>query len=153
METGFRISFFLLLSPSMSENIDNGIELSGWTVDMSTKRILVVDDNLSQLKLMKKLLGKLGYMTVTVDSAEEAEYILRCGEHFSLIITDLRMPWLNGLNFCRRVKILNPDLKIYALSGYLYNFDIKELEDAGFDGIYQKPISKANLEEILHAGI
>jgi len=120
---------------------------------MSTKKILVVDDNLSQLKLMKELLGKLGHMTVTVDSAEEAEYILRYGEHFSLIITDLRMPWLNGLNFCRRVKILNPDLKVYALSGYLYNFDMNELEDAGFDGIYQKPISKENLEEIINADI
>ena len=51
------------------------------------------------------------------------------------------------------MKILNPDLKIYAMSGYLYNFDMNELEDAGFDGIYQKPISKADLEEILHAGI
>jgi len=120
---------------------------------MITKKILVVDDNLSQLKLMKELLGKLGHMAVTVDSAEEAEYILKYGEHFSLIITDLRMPWLNGLNFCRRVKSLNPDLKIYALSGYLYNFDMNELEDAGFDGIYQKPISKANLEEILNADI
>jgi len=120
---------------------------------MITKKILVVDDNLSQLKLMKELLGKLGHMAVTVDSAEEAEYILKYGEHFSLIITDLRMPWLNGLNFCRRVKSLNPDLKIYALSGYLYNFDMNELEDAGFDGIYQKPINKANLEEILNADI
>jgi len=102
---------------------------------MITKKILVVDDDLSQLKLMKKLLGKLG------------------GEHFSLIITDLRMPWLNGLNFCRRVKSFNPDLKIYALSGYLFNFDMNELEDAGFNGVYQKPISKANLEEILNADI
>jgi CheY-like chemotaxis protein len=120
---------------------------------MITKKILVVDDDLSQLKLMKKLLGKLGHVAVTVDSAEEAEYILKYGEHFSLIITDLRMPWLNGLNFCRRVKSFNPDLKIYALSGYLYNFDMNELKDAGFDGIYQKPISKANLEEILNADI
>ena len=120
---------------------------------MSTKKILVVDDNLSQLKLMKALLGKLGHIAVTVDSAEEAEYILRCGEHFSLIITDLKMPWLNGLNFCRRVKILNPDLKIYALSGYLYIFDMNDLKNAGFDGIYQKPISKSNLEEILNADI
>ena len=120
---------------------------------MSTKKILVVDDNLSQLRLMKELLEKLGHMTVTVDSAEEAEHILRYGEHFSLIITDLRMPWLDGLKFCRRMKNFNPDLKIYALSGYIYNFDKNELEDAGFNGIYQKPISKANLEEILNADI
>jgi CheY-like chemotaxis protein len=93
------------------------------------------------------------YTTFDNISAEEAEYILRYEEHFSLIITDLRMPWLNGLDFCRRVKILKPDLKIYALSGCLYNFDKNELEDAGFDGIYQKPISNANLEEILNADI
>ncbi len=120
---------------------------------MCTKKILVVDDDLVHLKLMKRLLGKWGHRVVTADSTEEAEHILRYEEHFSLIITDLRMPWLNGLNFCRRVKISDPDLKIYALSGYLYNYDMNELENAGFDGIYQKPISKANLEEIFNADI
>jgi CheY-like chemotaxis protein len=120
---------------------------------MSTKKILVIDDQPSQLKLMRQLLKNLGYMAVTVDSAEEAEHILKFRENFSLIITDLKMPWLNGLNFCRKVKILNPDLKIYALSGCLYDFDINELENAGFDGIYQKPISKAHLIEILNADI
>ena len=105
---------------------------------MSTKRIFVVDDELSHLKLMKKLLEKLGHIVVTTDSAEEAEHILIYEEHFSLIITDLKMPWLNGLDFCRRVKILKPDLKIYALSGWVYNFDMNELEDAGFDEIMEK---------------
>ena len=102
---------------------------------------------------MKKLLGKLGHMVVTTDSAEEAEHILRYEEHFSLIITDQKMPWLKGLDFCRRVKILKPDTKIYALSGWVYNFDMNELEDAGFDGIYQKPIIKSNLAEILNEEI
>ena len=109
--------------------------------------------SLSRLLLMRKMLKKFGHMAVTVDSAEEAEYILRCGEKFSIIITDLKMPWLNGLNFCRNVKIFHPNLKIYALSGYLYDFDINELQDAGFDGLYQKLISKAQLAEILNADI
>ena len=72
------------------------------------------------------MLEKIGYLAVTVDSAEEAEHILRSGENFSIIITDLKMPWLNGLNFCRNVKIFHPDLKIYALSGYIYDFDIND---------------------------
>ena len=93
---------------------------------------------------------KAGHLIVTVDSAEEAEHILRYDEKISLIITDLKMPWLNGLHFCRRMKTLKPDLKIYALSGCVKNFDMNELENAGFDGIYQKPISKAKLEEILN---
>jgi len=118
-----------------------------------TKKILVVDDQRSQLKLMKQMLKKIGYMAVTVDSAEEAEYILRGEESFLMIITDLKMPWLDGLSFCKKAKIIDPNLKIFALSGFLYDFEMNELEDAGFDGIYQRPISKTNLEEILNAGI
>jgi CheY-like chemotaxis protein len=118
---------------------------------MSTKKILVVDDNLSFLNLMKRLFNKSDHLIITADSAEEAEHILRYEEKISLIITDLKMPWLNGIDFCRRVKTLKPDLKVYALSGCVNNFDMNELEEAGFNGIYQKPISKANLEEILKA--
>ena len=116
---------------------------------MSTKKILIVDDNISFLKLMERLFNKSDYMIITADSAEEAEHILRYEENISLIITDLKMPWLNGLDFCRKVKTLKPDLRVYALSGCVNNFDMNELEDAGFDGIYQKPISKVNLEEII----
>ena len=116
-----------------------------------TKKVLVVDDQRSQLKLMKKMLEKIGYMAVTVDSAEEAEHILTCGKSFSMIITDLKMPWLDGLRFCKKAKILDPNLKIYALSGFLHDFDIKELKDAGFDGIYEKPISRAQLAKILNS--
>jgi CheY-like chemotaxis protein len=120
---------------------------------MSTKKILVVDDNLSFLKFMRKFLNKFDHIIITADSAEEAEHILRYEEKISLIITDLKMPWLNGLDFCRRMKTLKPDLKIYALSGYVNDFDMNELKDAGFNGIYQKPIRKAKLEEILNADI
>lgn len=118
-----------------------------------TKKILVVDDQRSQLKLMKKRLENIGYMAVTVDSAEEAEYILRGEESFSVIITDLKMPWVDGLSFCKKAKILNPNLKIFALSGFLYDFDMDEIEGAGFDGIYEKPITKAQLAEILNTDI
>jgi len=118
-----------------------------------TKKILVVDDQRSQLKLMKKMLESIGYMAVTVDSAEEAEYILRGEESFSMIITDLKMPWVDGLRLCKKAKILDPKLKIFALSGCLYDFDMNELEEAGFDGIYEKPINKAQLAEILNVGI
>ncbi len=120
---------------------------------MSTKKILVVDDQPSQLKLLRQLLETLGCVAVTVDSAEEAEHILKFGENFSMIITDLRMPWLDGLKFCKKAKVLNPNIKIFALSGYLYDFDLNEIENAGFDGIYQKPISKAHLMEILNADV
>jgi hypothetical protein len=51
------------------------------------------------------------------------------------------------------MKVLKPDLKIYALSGWVYNFDMNELEDAGFDGIYEKSSIKSNLAAILNNDI
>jgi CheY-like chemotaxis protein len=145
------VMFAFSAHPRRFGNTDDSSSLPVRITDMNTKKVLVIDDQRSQLKLMRKMLEKFGYMAVTVESAEEAEYILRCGEKFSIIITDLKMPWLNGLNFCRNVKIFHPNSKIYALSGYLYNFDINELQDAGFDGLYEKPISKEQLIEILNS--
>ena len=59
---------------------------------------------------------------------------------FDAIVTDLRMPWMNGAEFCRRSRRIRPDMLIYALSGYIHEFDRKELLEAGFDGIFSKPI-------------
>jgi len=120
-------------------------------VYMNGKKILVIDDQRSQLRLIKKLLTKLGHTAVTVDSAEEADLILRWEQDFSLIITDLKMPWLDGLQFCKEVKSLHPNLKVYALSGFIGGYDPDELKAAGFDGVYEKPIRKSLLEEILDA--
>lgn len=112
-------------------------------------KVLVIDDQRSILKVIKELLASYGCHAVTVDSAEEAEQLIQWGQVFSLIITDLKMPWLNGVDFCKRVKALHPQIKIYALSGNIDCFDRKELDDSGFDGIFQKPVSSRVLKKIL----
>jgi len=118
---------------------------------MNGKKILVIDDQRNQLRLIKKLLTRLGHTAVTVDSAEEAGLILRWEKDFSMIITDLKMPWLDGLQFCRNAKTSYPKLKIYALTGFLGGYDPQEIKAAGFDGVYQKPVRETLLIEILDA--
>lgn len=112
-------------------------------------KILVIDDQVSHLRLMKKWLTRLGYRVVTVDSAEEAVEMIQWGERFSLIITDIKMPWLNGIQFCKQVKARYPEFGVVALSGHISEFDRQEMESSGFDGIYEKPITEALLKEIL----
>jgi CheY-like chemotaxis protein len=118
---------------------------------MNGKKILVIDDQRSQLRLIKKLLTKLGHTVVTVDSAEEAGLLLRWERNFAMIITDLKMPWLDGLQFCKDIKSAHPKLKIYALSGFVGGYNPEELKAAGFDGVYQKPVRETLLVEILDA--
>ena len=103
------------------------------------RKILVIDDNTTQCKVLKKLFESYGYSVVALDSPEEALYLLEWKD-FDAIITDLRMPWMNGAEFCRRSRNTRPETLIYALSGYIQEFDRAELLEAGFDGIFSKPI-------------
>lgn len=107
---------------------------------MNDEKILIIDDQRSHLRLMRDMLENCGWDPITVDSAEEAELILEWNPEICALITDLKMPWLNGIDFCIRTKRKYPDMKVYALSGNLDAFDQKSLENAGFDGIYQKPV-------------
>lgn len=113
------------------------------------RKILVIDDHRSQLKLMKNRLSRYGCNVVTADSAEEAVQMMQWGERFDIIITDLKMPWLNGIQFCRQVKADYPEIQVFALSGNISEYDKDELESSGFDGIYEKPISEEMLIQIL----
>ncbi len=116
---------------------------------MPDPQILVIDDQRSHLRLIKKFLEKYGWQALTVDSAEEAELILELGHPFRAIITDLSMPWLNGVEFCKKAKKTYPHIKIYALSGNPDLFGYDELENAGFDGFYMKPITINLIENLL----
>jgi CheY-like chemotaxis protein len=118
---------------------------------MRDEKILVIDDQRSHLRLMKRILEKFGKRSVTVDSAEEAEFILEWNSDYEALITDLKMPWLNGIDFCRKTKRKYPGIKIYALSGNVDAYSKTDLEDAGFDGIYQKPIRFDTIKAILDA--
>jgi CheY-like chemotaxis protein len=103
------------------------------------REILIIDDNAAQCKILKKLFESYRYSVVALDSPEEALYLLEWKD-FDVIITDLRMPWMDGAEFCRRSRSTRPETLIYALSGYIHEFDRNELLEAGFDGIFSKPI-------------
>ena len=116
---------------------------------MPIPKILVIDDQRSQLRLIKKMLEKFGWQALTADSAEEAELILEWGHEFRAIITDLKMPWMNGLEFCKIAKSKYPQIQVFALTGNpdLFNFD--DLNKAGFDGFYVKPITLETIDNIV----
>ena len=98
---------------------------------------------------MRRRLENYGFNVVTADSAEEAQHLLQWGETYTMVITDINMPWLNGIQFCRNAKATHPDLKIFALTGCLDDYDEAELNSSGFDGVYEKPLSEAHLQQIL----
>ncbi|MCA9973719.1 MAG: response regulator, partial [Anaerolineales bacterium] len=83
------------------------------------KHILVVDDHFEMLELLRSMLELSGheFEVLAVPSAEEAMFELP-RRHFDLVITDVRLPGMNGFDFVRRIRRRLPDIPVIMITGY-----------------------------------
>ena len=109
------------------------------------KKILIVDDESSIRTLLDRAFSRAGFTPVTAESAEEALDILE-KETIQVMFIDLKLPGMNGIEFCREVQKINPIAARFAMTGYSSVFELAESRDAGFDDYFLKPI---NLEVFL----
>ena len=84
---------------------------------MDKARIMVIDDEESMCKFMKIMLNREGYEVTTSQSGSEALNILK-ERNYDLVIADLMMPGLNGLELLSRVKSLDPDANFIVMTAY-----------------------------------
>ena len=119
---------------------------------METIKILVVDNEEDQRRLLSVILTQFGYAVKDVSSAEAALKSID-SEKYHLIITDLIMPEMDGTELCERIKRIRPDVKVYAISGYIELYDDNKLEQFGFDGIIKKPITMNSLKETVESAV
>jgi DNA-binding response OmpR family regulator len=108
---------------------------------MAGETILVVDDAPVNLKLTDILLRKEGYRVHTVPDAEEALRVLR-NFHPNVMLVDIRLPGMNGLELTRRVKTdpRTSGMIVIALTACAMREDQEKAMAAGCDGFISKPI-------------
>lgn len=105
------------------------------------KTILVVEDIESNYHLMSVLLGSLGYQfTRAADGVEAVEKVL--SEHFDLVLMDIKMPRLGGLEATREIRKTNREVPIIALTAHAFNSDKEAAIAAGCNGFLVKPIDR-----------
>ncbi|UCD82264.1 MAG: response regulator [Desulfobacterales bacterium] len=115
------------------------------------KKILVVDDEDYHRELMQKLLSKLGYEVDAVESAEDAFSLLERNK-FPVIITDLIMLEMDGVEFCRRIRETDDKTVVIALTGHTELYDIDKLKEAGFDNHLTKPFRIEIITQAIQEG-
>jgi CheY-like chemotaxis protein len=115
------------------------------------KKILVVDDEDFQRDLLNKLLTKEGYEVAEAESPEVAFAIMK-KEDFPVIITDLIMLDMDGVEFCQRIRERNRQSVIIALTGYADLYDLEKLKQVGFDNYLTKPIKLNKIQPVVEAG-
>lgn len=113
---------------------------------MAAEPILIVDDTPVNLKLTRILLVNEGYKVLTAGTAEEALDLVY-SFHPYLVLVDIQLPGMDGLEFTRRVKdnAATRDIMVVALTAFATKGDEQKATDAGCDGYITKPIDTRSL--------
>src|SRR5579871_5402384 len=108
---------------------------------MANEPILVVDDNPSNVKLIKLLLTNAGFEVRTACDSEQALQLLRCFTP-RLILMDVQLPGMDGLKLTRQIKgdPVTRNSVIVAVTAYAMRGDEERAKAAGCDGYISKPI-------------
>ena len=115
---------------------------------MSTARILVIDDNAMNIELVEFVLTSAGF---EVEAAQTAEQGFACiaRRHPDLILMDIQMPEVDGLQMTQRLKA-DPStrhIRIVAFTAYAMKGDEQRMKDAGCDGYLAKPVNVKTLAQ------
>lgn len=103
-------------------------------------KILVVDDEISVCQTITGMLSQLGHTSCSVTSADQA--LTQCAEEaFDLIITDLGMPGINGLEFAQRVRAHLPQARIILVTGWPVQLNAEQVDESGIECVIKKPLS------------
>jgi len=109
------------------------------------ERLLVVDDEPNMLRMLKTILmDKTGYEVVTTNNPLEVNKLLQ-ESHFDLVVTDLKMPLVDGIDLVDIIKKIDPGLPIIIITAY---GTIETAEEAIQKGAYDfitKPFRKETI--------
>ncbi len=119
------------------------IRVSTRTDVQNAPLILVAEDEDNNFELVKVVLAKR-YRLLRAHNGIEAVTICE-DEHPDLILMDIRMPDMNGLDATRIIKEVNRDIPIIALSAYAFDENIKEAKEAGCNDFMAKPFRVEDL--------
>ncbi|PKN35990.1 MAG: response regulator [Deltaproteobacteria bacterium HGW-Deltaproteobacteria-19] len=107
---------------------------------MKQKKILIVDDEVEILILLKEAFESAGYVVWTAENAEDALNILQT-QSIMVMFLDLKLPGMSGMELCKMIRINNQIGIVNALTGYSNFFGLLECRAAGFDDFFTKPVS------------
>lgn len=119
-------------------------------VSGGTESILVVDDEEPLVRLLTQNLELLGYRVLGKTNGDEALAVFR--EHpdgFDLVITDLTMPRLTGMDLVEQMQALKPDVRIILCTGFAESISEEKGRALGIQGLLFKPYQRDDVAEMV----
>ena len=139
-------SCFTVYLPIIEEQVELPVPETGTATAQGRERVLVVDDEKMLVSMETRMLELLGY---TVDgfagSVEAWEAFCANPDRYDLVVTDMTMPKMTGLDLVRRIRELRQDLPVIMCSGFSEHINEKVLREVGVRYYLAKPMSQAEL--------
>ena len=118
---------------------------------LSTTRVLVAEDNNINRKVMFRILQNIGFVKITMANDGQLAFEQFCEHGADIVITDLAMPNMSGIELARKVKSVR-NVPIIAVTANATAEQRIECDDAGMNGFITKPVSKdALIQELIKA--
>ncbi len=118
-------------------------------IDLSKVKILVVEDNKINQMITKKILTKMELHCDIVDNGEAAVESIKAND-YNIILMDIHMPGISGIEATKRVRSFDKELTIFALTAVTIEDKMHEFEEAGFTDIIPKPFKQEEFEKKLY---
>jgi len=110
------------------------------------ENILIVDDEKNYTMIIGEILQEEGYTSITASSGMEALDILN-NEIIDLILTDVKMPGMSGIQLLEKIKELNPDIPVIIMTAY---GSVEKAVDAMHRGAYTFILKPLKIKRLLH---
>ncbi len=115
-------------------------------VNKKVKRILLVDDHKNTRILVNELLSGVGYRVLEAKNGKEAMGLVEIGL-IDLVMTDLKMPGMDGIQLTRAIRRIRPDLPIIVYSAYRFIDTAPAALKAGANEYLAKPFLRTKIEQ------
>ena len=133
---------------------DPGQQLAPSEAPGRGEKILVVDDSLAWLRLAREILTAGGYQAQTCKDPREALSLLEQNpERIDLVITDLQMPGLDGIELAAELLKINPTLPVVLTSAAMFRMPSEKLRSLGIRDFLIKPWNRAQLFSIIRQAL
>jgi PAS domain S-box-containing protein len=118
-------------------------------IDWSSKKCLLVDDNKDVLIYLNRILIDTGVTILTARSGFEALEIIRSTPDIDVVLLDMQMPEMNGIEAIKEIRKIRKNLPIIAQTAFIFEDDKDIIIEAGCDACLIKPIRKDHLLTVM----
>ncbi len=118
-------------------------------INWKGRKCLLVDDNKDILLYLERVLAETGIQSFTARSGAEAIEILKVSPDIDVILLDMQMPEMNGIETTREIRKIRSEIPIIAQTAFIFEDDKDIILEAGCDACLIKPIRKEHLLTVM----